>query len=191
MCVVEFVEYFAVEGHVRSVRSLTEINVVLLFASFSFSYQLNSPKILLHLGVGPGDKVALIANNRWEWAAIACAAYSMTAGIVPMYEAQLPSDWSYIINDSEAKILFCATQEIYDAVQKDVAPSAPTLQTTMCLDAAEGEPHAFATAMAGAEEDNDGKLIIEPTVDDLASLIYTSGEYSRRVLLLAHWDTSV
>lgn len=131
--------------------------------------------VLKDLGVGPGDKVALIANNRWEWAAIACAAYSMTAGIVPMYEAQLPSDWSYIINDSEAKILFCATQEIYDAVQKDVAPSAPTLQTTMCLDAAEGEPHAFATAMAGAEEDNDGKLIIEPTVDDLASLIYTSG----------------
>lgn len=92
-----------------------------------------------------------------------------------MYEAQLPSDWSYIVNDSEAKVLFCATQEIYDSVMKDVAPSAPTLQTTMCLDAAEGEPHAFATAMAGATEDAEGKLILEPTVDDLASLIYTSG----------------
>jgi long-chain acyl-CoA synthetase len=129
------------------------------------------------LGIGPGDKVALISNNRWEWAAIACAAYSLTAGIVPMYEAQLPSDWSYIINDSQAKMVFCATQAIYDAVQKDVFPSAPTLQTVMCFDAAEGEPHAFATAMAGAEEDHEGKLILAPTVDDLASLIYTSGEY--------------
>ncbi|CAB9507500.1 7a-methyl-1,5-dioxo-octahydro-1H-inden-4-yl [Seminavis robusta] len=131
--------------------------------------------VLKDLGVGPGDKVALIANNRWEWAAIACAAYSLTAGIVPMYEAQLPSDWSYIVNDSQAKVLFCATQEIYDSVKKDVAPSAPTLQTTMCLDAPEGEPHAFATAMAAATEDAEGKLILEPTVDDLASLIYTSG----------------
>lgn len=117
----------------------------------------------------------MISNNRWEWVAIACAAYSLTAGIVPMYEAQLPSDWSYIVNDSQAKVLFCATQGIYDSVIKDVAPSAPTLQTTMCLDAAKGEPHAFATAMASVAEDADGKLIIEPTVDDLASLIYTSG----------------
>lgn len=132
--------------------------------------------VLKDLGVGPGDKIALIANNRWEWAAIACAAYSLTAGIVPMYEAQLPSDWSYIINDSEAKIVFCASQEIYDSVVKDVAPSAPTLQTTMCLDAPEGEPHAFATAMAAvAAGDTEGNLILEPTVDDLASLIYTSG----------------
>lgn len=141
-----------------------------------FGKQVNRTRhVLQDLGVGPGDKVALIANNRWEWAAIACAAHSLTAGIVPMYEAQLPSDWSYIINDSQAKILFCATQEIYDAVQKDVAPSAPTLQTSMCLDAPEGEPHSFQTAMAAATEDSEGKLILEPTVDDLASLIYTSG----------------
>lgn len=147
------------------------------FSTFAdFGKQVNrSRTVLQDLGVGPGDKVALIANNRWEWAAIACASYSLTGGIVPMYEAQLPSDWSYIINDSEAKVVFCATQEIYDAVQKDVKPSAPTLQTVMCLDAPEGEPHSFKTAMAAAAEDSEGKLILEPTVDDLASLIYTSG----------------
>jgi long-chain acyl-CoA synthetase len=92
-----------------------------------------------------------------------------------MYEAQLPSDWSYITNDSHAKVIFCATQEIYDSVVKDVKPAAPTLQSVLCLDAPEGEPHAFATAMAAAAEDAEGKLIVEPTVDDLASLIYTSG----------------
>lgn len=126
-------------------------------------------------GVVPGDKVALISNNRWEWVAIASAAHSLSAGIVPMYEAQMPSDWSYIINDSQAKVVFCATQAIYDTVSKDVAPSAPALQTTLCLDAPEGEPHAFATAMAAATEDIEGKLILAPNVDDIASLIYTSG----------------
>ena len=40
-------------------------------------------------GVGKYDKIGIISNNRWEWAALACAAYSMTASIVPMYEAQV------------------------------------------------------------------------------------------------------
>jgi long-chain acyl-CoA synthetase len=140
---------------------------------------LKSLLILFHYlylpGIGPGDKIGFISNNRWEWAALACAAYSLTAGIVPMYEAQLPSDWSYILNDSQAKVVFCATQDIYDKVQKEVLPSTPTLQSALCFDAPEGEPHAFATAMAQATEDAEGKLIVEPTIDDLASLIYTSG----------------
>jgi hypothetical protein len=42
-------------------------------------------------GVGPYDKVAIISNNRFEWAVIASAAYSLNATIVPMYEAQLPT----------------------------------------------------------------------------------------------------
>jgi long-chain acyl-CoA synthetase len=45
----------------------------------------------------------------------------------------------------------------------------------LCFDAAEGEPHSFKTAMAQATADAEGKLILPPTVDDLASLIYTSG----------------
>ena len=145
--------------------------------------------LVVKTGVGPGDKVALISNNRWEWAAIACAAYSLTAGIVPMYEAQLPADWSYIINDSQAKVLFCATQGIYDSVMDKVKLSAPTLQSVMCLDATEGEPHAFMTAMAAATEDAEGKLILEPTVDDLASLIYTSGTKEKvKFVLICFFD---
>jgi len=103
-----------------------------------------------------------------------------------MYEAQLPSDWSYIINDSQAKVLFCANQTIYDAVIKDVAPSAPTLQSTMCFDGEEGEQHVFATAMDAATEDVEGKLIMPPSVDDLASLIYTSGEFVSTILSVFH-----
>lgn len=131
--------------------------------------------LLKDLGVGEYDKVAIISNNRWEWAAIATAAYSLNASAVPMYEAQLPADWTYIVNDSGAKVLFCATQDIYDRVQKEVLPSTPSVQASLCLDAADGEPHAFATAMSSSSPDSDGKLIIPPTPDDLANLIYTSG----------------
>ena len=121
------------------------------------------------------SKVAIISNNRWEWATIAAAAYSLNASLVPMYEAQLPSDWTYILNDSGSSVVFCATQEIFDRVQKEVLPSTPTVKASICLNAPQGEPHAFATAMAASTTDSAGSLIITPTQEDLANLIYTSG----------------
>jgi len=130
--------------------------------------------VLKDLGVQEYGKVAIISNNRLEWAIIACAAYSLNASMVPMYEAQLPKDWTYILNDSGSSVVFCATQEIYDCVQKQVLPSTPSVTASVCLDAPDGEPHAFATLMAA--QDNDTlSLIIKPTPDDLANLIYTSG----------------
>ena len=92
-----------------------------------------------------------------------------------MYEAQLASDWTYILNDSGSSVVFCATQDIYDRVQKEVLPSTPSVKAALCLDAPEGAPHAFATAMSASDIDKDGKLVLPPTGDDLANLIYTSG----------------
>jgi long-chain acyl-CoA synthetase len=57
--------------------------------------------------------VALISNNRLEWAVAYFATVSLGAQIVPMYEAQKESDWQYIIKDSEAKIILAATDKIY------------------------------------------------------------------------------
>jgi long-chain acyl-CoA synthetase len=142
----------------------------------SFDLHLTLYIVLTFLGVGAYDKVAIISNNRWEWATIATAAFSMKATIVPMYEAQLPNDWTYILNDSGASAVFCATQDIYDRVQREVLPSTPAVNAALCLDAAEGEPHAFATAMSAVGlGDQDGMLISPPTPEDLADLIYTSG----------------
>lgn len=92
-----------------------------------------------------------------------------------MYEAQLPKDWAYILNDSGSEVVFCANDEIYDRVQKEVVGSVPSLREVLSLDANEGEPHAFASAMAGVEPDVDRKYVHAPTPDDLANLIYTSG----------------
>lgn len=131
-------------------------------------------------GVGEYDKVAIISNNRWEWATIAAAAFSMKASIVPMYEAQLASDWTYILNDSGSRAVFCATQDIYDRLQREVLPSTPSVHAALCLDAAEGDRHSFSTAMAAVGEgDQEGLLVTPPTPEDLANLIYTSGTTGR------------
>eukprot|EP00934_Nitzschia_sp_Nitz4_P008121 Nitzschia sp. Nitz4//scaffold22_size323478//278027//280476//NITZ4_000581-RA/size323478-augustus-gene-0.211-mRNA-1//1//CDS//3329543159//8111//frame0 len=135
----------------------------------------NARAVLRDIGVPEFGKVAIISNNRWEWAALATAAYSINASFVPMYEAQLPGDWTYILNDSGSCAVFCANQTIYETLQKEVIPSTPGVQSVLCLDAAEGEPHAFATAMASVKPDTEGSLILRPTPEDLANLIYTSG----------------
>lgn len=135
------------------------------------------------LGIEPHGKIGLISNNRWEWVALASAAFSLNAAIVPMYEAQLPSDWSYIVNDSGCSALFCANQDIFDRVQKHVIPSAPKVQATMCFDGApEGASYSFESAMAMAKvalSKKDATITtsdgIPPMPEDLANLIYTSG----------------
>eukprot|EP00978_Attheya_sp_CCMP212_P044640 scaffold317096_cov51-Attheya_sp.AAC.2 len=129
--------------------------------------------VLKDMGVEEYSKIGIISNNRWEWATIAAAAYSLNATLVPMYEAQLPSDWAYILNDSGSTALFCATQDIYDRVLKDVIPSAPLIKSTVCLDAKLGEPHGFATLMKQASAKTSS--VLAPTPDDLANLVYTSG----------------
>lgn len=130
--------------------------------------------VLKDLGIQEYSKVGIISNNRWEWATIATAAYSMNATMVPMYEAQTPTDWLYILNDSQCSAIFCATPKIYDQVTRDVMPSAPCVKNAICLDAELGEEYAFKTLMEKAvvATTND---IVKPTPDDLANLIYTSG----------------
>src|SRR6266536_80110 len=58
------------------------------------------------LGVSPGDKVGIIANNRLEWPVAAYATYGLRSAFVPMYESQLAKDWEFIIRDSGIKVLF-------------------------------------------------------------------------------------
>lgn len=141
-----------------------------------YDQKVNQCRVLLKdLGVGEYSKVAIIANNRWEWATIAAATYSLNGTLVPMYEAQLPSDWTYILNDSGAHAVFCATQEIFDKVQREVLPSTPTVKSSICLEAPLGQPHSFEGMLSQSEMDSKGSYIRAPSQEDLAGLIYTSG----------------
>eukprot|EP00339_Tiarina_fusa_P021825 CAMPEP_0117030720 /NCGR_PEP_ID=MMETSP0472-20121206/22150_1 /TAXON_ID=693140 ORGANISM="Tiarina fusus, Strain LIS" /NCGR_SAMPLE_ID=MMETSP0472 /ASSEMBLY_ACC=CAM_ASM_000603 /LENGTH=682 /DNA_ID=CAMNT_0004738871 /DNA_START=125 /DNA_END=2173 /DNA_ORIENTATION=+ len=129
--------------------------------------------VLMDLGIQKFDKVAIISNNRWEWATIAAAAYSLSATLVPMYEAQLETDWTYILNDSGSRVVVCANEDIFARVQKTVLPSTPAVQACICLDAEEGKEYAFSTHMSRARAK--ASNVQAPTPEDLAELIYTSG----------------
>jgi long-chain acyl-CoA synthetase len=115
-------------------------------------------------GIGRGDMVAIIAGNRPEWLEIAHAAHRLGATVVPMYEAQLEKDWSYILRDSGAKVCFCAAA----ALAKVRAFALPSLAHVLPLEA----PSEDEASASGAHEEA-GADASSP--DDLAVVIYTSG----------------
>ncbi|MBX5484183.1 MAG: long-chain fatty acid--CoA ligase [Myxococcaceae bacterium] len=127
---------------------------------------------LAQLGVRAGDAVAVISNNRSEWAIGAYASYTLGASYVAMYEAQQPKEWQYILNDCGAKVCFVANDKI-GATINGFKAECPKVQYVIRFDGGENEPDTFASLLRrGAETP---APIIHPKPQDLASLIYTSG----------------
>ncbi|MGD8858991.1 MAG: long-chain fatty acid--CoA ligase [Myxococcales bacterium] len=119
------------------------------------------------LGVGAGDRVAVIANNRLEWAICAYATYTHGATYVPMYEAQLDKDWDYILRDSGAKVCLVSGGDIPTRVNA-LKVDLPDLEHVIDFD---GAPYADMMRK-GAENPVDPG---QPADQDVAALIYTSG----------------
>ncbi len=126
------------------------------------------------LGVGRGDRIAVISNNRIEWAIACYAAYGRGAAWVPMYEAQLESDWSFILEDSGAKLCFTSTE----AIAERIRAIAPNLRVVSF----EGElPRLVAEARERPSPP------ITPSPDDVANIIYTSGTTGKpKGVVLSH-----
>jgi len=127
---------------------------------------------LAEAGIGRGDRVSVISNNRVKWAVAAFATLGLGAVYVPMYESQLPKDWEFILRDCEANLLIVANDAIYQKV-KDYPASIPSLKTVVVMDAPKGEDRSFD----GWIEKGLAKPMapIKPDKDDIAFLIYTSG----------------
>ncbi len=88
---------------------------------------------LAQLGVGPGDAVAFISNNRVEWAITAYATFGLEGLFIPMYLEQHADDWSYIINDCHAKVLFTSKPHCWKKINSIIA-DIPSIQHFIALD---------------------------------------------------------
>ena len=78
---------------------------------------------LRELGVGPGDHVAILSDNRTEWLYADLGAQALGARSVGIYQTNPPADVAYILQDSSSVVLFCEDQE---QVDKAVAIKAET-----------------------------------------------------------------
>jgi long-chain acyl-CoA synthetase len=128
---------------------------------------------LTALGVERGDRVALISDNRLEWAVTVHATLGLGAVYVPMYESQTRDDWSFILRDSGAKVVFGAKREIVKALD-EAKPSIATLQHVCGYELDATDPRSFAALLAsGRAAAKQPPAKVSP--DEAAGFVYTSG----------------
>ncbi len=128
------------------------------------------------LGVGPGHRVAIVSRNSTAWATAAYATYGLGATFIPMYEAQRPSDWEFILGDCGASVVLGRTPQIAAALA-EMQPRLPSLRHVLCIEGAADDTHSIASLMMH------GRLHPTPVYraapDDIAGLVYTSGTTGR------------
>lgn len=84
---------------------------------------------LLALGIKEGDRVAIMANTRYEWSVTDLGIFGIKAVTVPIYQNNTPEDVEYILNNSGARVLICETRgplKTFEAV-KDKCPQVEKL----------------------------------------------------------------
>ena len=141
---------------------------------------------LAEMGIGPDDTVAVIEDNSVKWAVGAYATYQRGAKYCPMYTAQQPKDWKYIIGNSDANVVLCANREVYDQIQPLIEKYEHLQHAILLRGDAEHEDHFDNLLEKGAESPAEPE---SPDKDDLAMLIYTSGTTGNpKGVRLSHWN---
>ena len=154
-----------------------------------FSYQEFGERVknialgLASLGIKTGDRIALLSENRPEWAISDLAILSLGMINVPIYPSLIPKQIEYILNDSEAKVIITSKP---DQTGKIVAilNDLPVLKYIIYIeppDATTRNMLSFSdVAEKGQKFDKENSNFYMNTVatikaNDPCGIIYTSG----------------
>ena len=127
---------------------------------------------LAKLGLGKGDTIALMMNNRWEFIPIDLGAVHLGAVPFSIYQTSSPEQIEYVCSDAGARI--AVVESAFLEVFSKARENLPDLEHVIVIDG-EGGTHTLAEIeemdpdFDAEESAND----VEP--DDLLTLIYTSG----------------
>src|SRR6202165_4674243 len=101
-------------------------------------------------GLGKGDRVAILSENRWEWPVTDFATLAIGGLDVPLYPTLTPEQIGYMLRDSGAKVAVVSLREQYEKLTH--AGDLPELEHVVVMDAGEfAGAESFAALMAGAE----------------------------------------
>ena len=133
------------------------------------------------LGLGPVDRLAILGENRPEWAYADLATLCNRATVVTIYPTLPANQILYILKDSGARIVVASNQAQAEKVLS-VKAEAPDLQHVVVMDdsAVFGAQTLSSVREAGRralalDKDLIRRRAATVRPDDLATLIYTSG----------------
>lgn len=135
---------------------------------------------LAALGVQRGDRVAILANTRWEWTALDMGILGLGAVTVPIYQSYKPDELEFVLKHSESSVLV-----LEDASQLKkwdvIARRCPSVKAVVIIDSPEDLPKGVLSwdhFLKGGEAKDAGlfkKSCAEAGLKDLATIVYTSG----------------
>ena len=131
-------------------------------------------------GILKGDRIAILAENRWEWPVVDFATLVLGAADVPIYPSLTAEQIAVLLNDSAARIAVVSTEAQYQKIASIL--SRTKLEHIVVMDDIANLPAPAATLSSllhGAPApaiDMQQWLSNSPVKpEDLATLIYTSG----------------
>ncbi len=137
-------------------------------------------RAFLAWGTQKGDRIALIAENRWEWAITDFAALAVGAVNVPIYPTLTGEQIAALLDDAGCRIAVVSTRQQFDKL--NAVREKTKLEHILMMDPAVPEGAvAFSAVLAeadarGAERDPlFDALVRSVEPKDAATLIYTSG----------------
>jgi long-chain acyl-CoA synthetase len=130
---------------------------------------------LAHLGIAPGDRIAILSDNSPEWVIVDQAALGLGAVVVPLYTTSGAEEMRHVITDSGVRLIAVNGNQLVAKVQ-GLGP-LPGVEGILAM-----HPEAEAHDGANLEVITVKQVSeFEPTRatagarGDLATLIYTSG----------------
>ncbi len=129
-------------------------------------------------GIGQGDRVVILSENRPEWAIVDFATLLLGGIVVPIYATQTPEQVLYVLHHSEAKVAFVSSRKQYEKME--AVRSGSRLERMVVMDEVDDLPDVpqMRYILSGANDLDDAVIEAfahEVKPDDVATLIYTSG----------------
>ena len=141
-------------------------------------------------GIRPGDRIAILSENRPEWPTADIASLLLGAVTVPLYTTLTPEQTAFVLNDAGCRMIFLSSDRqlhkilsilpqtriekiiVMDSIEftGDLAPFADRCVTMAQMTAA-GTDRPGADDL-GAELEARARAV---SPDDLATIVYTSG----------------
>ncbi|HIF9497010.1 TPA: AMP-dependent synthetase/ligase [Photobacterium damselae] len=149
----------------------------------SFGEQIHQlAQAMLTKGLNIQDKVAIFSNNMPRWTIADFATLYNRCVTVPIYPTNTAQQSAYILNDSDARILFVGEQPQMNAAM-ELIEQCPQLEYVVAMsDDIELPEHekvfSFADFVAQRDDAVEAELqnrLSALAMDDLLTLIYTSG----------------
>src|SRR5512146_2523784 len=142
-----------------------------------YKYAVGVAKTLTAWGIQRGDRVAILSENRPEWAVADFATLLVGACVVPIYATLTADQCLFVLRHSGARVVFCSTPAQVEKVESIRAQSA--VERVVLMD--EGHPggvhdmQEIATTGPNARDAAFDAAAHSVTPADLCTIIYTSG----------------